>query len=71
MIYTWGYFRQHVKVKDYELRGRIFKSKSFLNFIVNINLNSTEGLSDDDDGDDDDLRENMITLLIEAFRLIM
>jgi len=43
MIYTLGYFRQHVKLKDYELRGRIFKSESFLNFIVKIILNSTEG----------------------------
>jgi RsiW-degrading membrane proteinase PrsW (M82 family) len=44
MIYTSGYFRQHVKVKDYELRGRIFKSESSLHFILNIILNSAEGL---------------------------
>jgi len=43
MMYTSGYFRQHVKLKDYELRGRILKSESFRNFFVNIILNSTEG----------------------------
>jgi len=43
MIYTSGYFRQRVKLKDYELRGRIFKSECLLNFIANIILDSTEG----------------------------
>jgi hypothetical protein len=59
-----------VKVKGYELRGSIFKSESLRNFIVNIILNSSEG-HDDDDDDDDDLKANLITLLNEAFSLII
>jgi len=71
MIYTSGYFRQHVKLKKYELRGRIFKSESFLNFIGNIILNSTEVFIMVMMMMMIYLRENLITLLNEAFRLIM